>query len=299
MSVINKIIVSFLPLIPRSIVYFFAKRYIAGPTLQHAIDTIQKFNARGIMATVDILGEEVDKEDDSLKVVNEYKEALSSINSNQLDANISVKPTHLGLKIDKEFCYQNIRTLIVEAKKYNNFVRIDMEDHTCTSDTLEIYHRLAKEFDNVGVVIQAYLRRTIEDVSELIKSRANLRICKGIYSEPEDIAYKNYDIINNNFQYCLQKLLKNKCYIGIATHDEMLVWGALSIIDELNLNKSEYEFQMLLGVTEKLRDILVKGGHRLRIYVPYGEHWYAYSSRRLKENPQIAMHILKNIFSRK
>ena len=252
-----------------------------------------------MVATLDILGEEVEQKSDSLKVVEEYKQALSEIDSNSLDANISVKPTHLGLKIDKEFCYDNIRTLVLEAKKFNNYVRIDMEDHTCTTDTLEIYSRLHKEFDNVGVVIQAYLRRTIDDVNQLIREKANLRLCKGIYVEPSKIAYKDYDIINNNFQYSLKKLLQNKCYIGIATHDEILIWHALSVIDELKLEKSEYEFQMLLGVTEDLRDMLVENGHHLRIYVPFGEHWYAYSMRRLKENPKVAMYIIKHIFNSK
>ena len=162
---------------------------------------------------------------------------------------------------------------------------------------MEIFLKLHKEFDNVGVVIQAYLRRTIEDANQLIPEKANLRLCKGIYVEPTHIAYKDYDIINNNFQYTLRKLLENKCYVGIATHDEKLIWHALSLIDELNLNKNEYEFQMLLGVTEDLRDILVDAGHHMRIYIPYGEHWYAYSMRRLKENPRVAMYIIKHIFS--
>jgi proline dehydrogenase len=197
----------------------FAKRYIAGPTLEEAIDAIKKFNARGIVATLDILGEEVEKKEDSVKVVEEYKHALSEIESNNLDANISVKPTHLGLKIDKEFCYlglkidkefcyQNIRTLVIEAKKCNNFVRIDMEDYTCTTDTIDIYSKLHKEFDNVGVVIQTYMRRTIEDVNQLSREKANLRLCKGIYVEPTQIAYKDANIINSNFQYTLRKLLK-------------------------------------------------------------------------------------------
>ena len=297
MSLINKIIALILPLVPKFIVYLFAKRYIAGPTLEMAIDAITNFNARGIVATLDILGEEIEKKEDSLKVVEEYKQALAEIKSNNLDANISVKPTHLGLKIDKEFCYQNIRTLVIEAKKCNNFVRIDMEDYTCTTDTIDIYSRLHKEFDNVGVVIQTYLRRTIEDVNQLIPEKANLRLCKGIYVEPPQIAYKDYDIINSNFQYTLRKLLENKCYVGIATHDEKLIWHALSLIDELNLKKEEYEFQMLLGVTEDLRDILVDAGHRMRIYIPFGEHWHAYSMRRLKENPRVARYIIKHIFS--
>ena len=299
MAILNKLIVTFLPLVPKPIVYLFAKRYIAGPTLQHAVDAIKNLNASGIMATIDILGEEVEKKEDSLSVVDEYIKTLAAIRENALDANISIKPTHLGLKIDKEFCYHNIRTIVAEAQKYENFVRIDMEDHTCTSDTIDIYLSLKKEFKNVGLVIQAYLRRTIDDLNQLIKTRANLRLCKGIYVETHEIAYKNYNIVNQNFQYGLRKLLQTKCYVGIATHDEILIWHALSLIDELKLDKNDYEFQMLLGVTENLRDILVKSGHRLRVYVPFGRHWYAYSMRRLKENPQVAMYIIKHMFSGK
>lgn len=297
MFLLNKLIITLLPLVPKFIVYLFAKRYIAGPTLKDAVEKIKDFNKSGIMATIDILGEEVQKKEDSLEVVDEYLKTLAAIKDNNLDSNISIKPTHLGLKIDKEFCYTNIRKIVLEARKYNNFVRIDMEDHTCTSDTIEIYMRLHQEYDNVGLVIQAYLRRTIDDLNRLIAVGANLRLCKGIYVEPYNIAYKNYNIVNENFQYGLRKLLENKSYVGIATHDEILLWHALALIDELKLTKNDYEFQMLLGVTEHLRDILVNAGHRLRVYVPYGRHWHAYSMRRLKENPQVAMYIIKSLFS--
>jgi proline dehydrogenase len=296
MNIVNKLIVLFLPLVPKPIVYLFAKRYIAGPKLEDAVRAIRSFNEKNIMATVDILGEEIHKKEDALRVVEQYKEVLATIEKENLDSNISIKPTHLGLKIDKEFCYNNIQSIVVEAKKSNNFVRIDMEDHTCTSDTLELFFRLKKEYDNIGVVIQSYLRRTISDLNLLLEQKANLRLCKGIYVEPRKIAYKDKTIINDNFKYCLERLLGNKCYVGIATHDEKLVWHALSVIDKLQLEKDEYEFQMLLGVTEELRAILVNEGHRLRVYVPFGEHWHAYSLRRLKENPSVALYIVKHIF---
>jgi proline dehydrogenase len=296
MSLFNKLVVLTLPIVPKFIVYFFAKRYIAGPSIEDAISAIKEFNQSGIMSTVDILGEEIEKKEDALAVVQEYKNVLAAIDSQGLNANISVKPTHLGLKIDKEFCYGNIRSLVNEAKNYGNFVRIDMEDHTCTSDTLNIYKRLRAEFDNVGVVIQSYLRRTVDDVNQLIEIGANIRLCKGIYVESRQIAFKDKDIVNYNFQYILEKLLNNNCYVGIATHDERLVWNALMMIDRLKLKRDHYEFQMLLGVTEELREILVSAGHRLRVYVPYGKHWHAYSLRRLKENPSVASYIIKHIF---
>ncbi len=298
MYIINKILAWTLPLVPKFIVGFFSKRYIAGSTIEDAIDKIKEFNARGIMATVDILGEEILKKENALEVVDQYKEVLQAIETHQLDSNVSIKPTHLGLKIDTEFCFQNIKSIVEEAQKYNNFVRIDMEDYTCTTDTIQIYLRLKEKYNNVGAVIQSYLRRTIDDVNKLIKHEANLRLCKGIYDEPRQVAYKNRTIINENFKYALEKLLEAGCYVGIATHDEKLVWHALAQIDRLNLKKEEYEFQMLLGVTEELREILVSAGHRLRVYVPYGKHWYAYSMRRLKENPNIARSIIKNIFTK-
>lgn len=296
MFLFNKLLAWTLPLVPKFIIGLFSKKYIAGSTLQDAIDKIKEFNTKGIMATVDILGEEIEKEEDALKVVDIYKHVLEAIESYQLDSNVSIKPTHLGLKIDKEFCYNNIRSIVEEAQKYKNFVRIDMEDHTCTTDTIEIFLRLKENFSNVGVVIQSYLRRTIDDVNILIEHKADLRLCKGIYLEPRVIAYKDPSIINDNFKYSLEKLLGAGCYVGIATHDEKLIWHALSQIDKLNLKREDYEFQMLLGVTEELRDILVSAGHRLRVYIPFGEHWYAYSMRRLKENPNIATSIIKNVF---
>lgn len=298
MYLVNKILAWMLPLVPKFIVGLFSKKYIAGSTIEDAIDKIKEFNAKGIMATVDILGEEIRKEEHAINVVEQYKDVLKAIDAHNLDSNISIKPTHLGLKIDKEFCYRNIQLIAEEAKQLDNFVRIDMEDHTCTSDTIEIFLRLKQHYSNVGVVIQSYLRRTINDVNRLIEQKANLRLCKGIYIEPRQIAYQNRSIINDNFKYSLEKLLNAGCYVGIATHDEELVWHALSQIDRLNLNKEEYEFQMLLGVAEELRDMLVSEGHRLRLYVPYGQHWYAYSMRRLKENPNIAWSIIKNIFTK-
>jgi len=296
MFIINKLLAWTLPLVPKFIVGLFSKKYIAGSTLQEAIEKIKEFNIKGIMATVDILGEEISGEEDALKVVDEYKEVFIAINTHKLDSNVSIKPTHLGLKIDKEFCYNNIRSIVEEARKYNNFVRIDMEDHTCTTDTIEIFLRLKKDYSNVGMVIQSYLRRTTDDLNTLIEQKANLRLCKGIYIEPRPVAYRDPSIINDNFKYGLEKLLGGGCYVGIATHDEKLVWHALSQIDKLKLRREEYEFQMLLGVTEELRDVLVSAGHPLRIYVPFGKHWYAYSMRRLKENPNIARSIIKNIF---
>jgi proline dehydrogenase len=297
MSLFDKLVVWSLPLVPKSIVGYFSKTYISGPQLQDAVRVIKDLNAKGIMATMDLLGEESKDRENARQAMEEYIRVLQTISDEKLDSNVSVKPTQMGLLIDKEFCYENIKSIVQEAMKYNNFVRIDMEDRHCTSDTIGIYLRLKEEFEgHVGTVIQAYLRRTSDDINQLIKHKANLRLCKGIYVEPREAAYKDMAIINDNFKFNLEKLLSNNCYVGIATHDEQLVWHALTLIERFNLKKEDYEFQMLLGVDEQLRQIILDAGHRLRVYVPYGQEWYAYSTRRLKENPKMAGYVFKRIF---
>ena len=298
MSLFDKMIVWSLPLVPKPIVGYFSKTYIAGSGIEDAVHVIKNLNSNGMMATMDLLGEESKEEKKAHQAAEEYVNILKTIDDENLNSNVSVKPTQMGLLIDKEMCYQHIRRIVETARKFNNFVRIDMEDRHCTSDTIDIYIKLKKEFQNhVGTVIQAYLRRTSQDINNLIKENANLRLCKGIYVEPREAAFKDMAIINENYKYNLEKLLGAGCYVGIATHDEKLVWHALSLIEKFNLNPQQYEFQMLLGVDEKLRKILVDAGHRLRVYVPYGREWYAYSTRRLKENPKMAGYVLKRIFN--
>ncbi len=293
----NKLIAKILPIVPKPIVGFFSRQYIAGETLEDAIPKIKALMEQGMCITMDLLGEEVKKKEDSLKAVDTYLQILRVIDQEKLDGNISVKPTQMGLKLDKEFCYNNIKKLVEQAKEFNNFVRIDMEDSSCIDDTLEIYFRLKKEYSNVGTVIQSYLRRLPEDVNKLIANKANLRFCKGAYYwEPRDVVYKDGEIINYSFAYFLEKLLVNKCYIGIATHDEKLVWEGIKLVDKLKLKKDQYEFQMLYGVDHELRRIIVNSGHRLRVYVPFGKEWFAYSIRRLKENPKMVNYIMKNTF---
>ncbi len=298
MKLLNRLIVLFMPAVPRFIVKQFAKPYIAGPTLADAIRVSRQLNAQGMCTTIDVLGEDITRREEATAAAQAYVQTLQAIADNHLDANVSLKLTQMGLKLDLEFCYQTVAGIVAEAARHGNFVRIDMEDSSCTSDTIAIYLRLRERFDNVGIVLQAYLRRTLADADQLLKHRANIRLCKGIYVEPHQIAWKDPQIINDNFAYLAELLLRNGCYVGIATHDERLVWHALRIIHTLGLRKDQYEFQMLLGVTERLRSILVNAGHRLRVYVPYGQQWYAYSTRRLKENPQIAGYIVKSLFRR-
>ncbi len=297
MSFFDKLVVWGIPFVPKPIVGYFSKNYIAGPALPAAVAKVKELNELGMMATMDLLGEESKTREEAEEAVAEYLRIIKEIDANMLDCNLSIKPTQMGLLIDKEFCFKNIHSIVAEAVKHNNFVRIDMEDNTTTSNTIDMYLRLKEEFgDHVGTVIQAYLRRTSDDINKLIEHKANLRFCKGIYVEAREIAYKNMPIINENFKFNLEKLLTNNCYVGIATHDEILVWHALSTIEKLKLKKDEYEFQMLLGVDEELRKVIVDNGHRLRVYVPYGKEWYAYSTRRLKENPKMAGYVLKSIF---
>ncbi len=298
MKILNNLIANILPYFPKNVVGYFSKDYIAGATAEDAVNAVKNLMAEGCCATIDILGEEITRKEQSTAAVNKYHEMLETIQTEKLDANISLKPTHMGLKIDRNFCFQNIRSLVEHARQLHNFVRIDMEDSTCTDDTLEFYRTLHEEFDNVGVVLQAYLRRTIPDINVLSPLKPNIRLCKGIYVEPHRLAYKDRELINKNYAYALQKLFENNAYVGIATHDELLIWEALRLIDQLKLGMDQYEFQMLLGVQPHLRRLLVESGHRLRVYVPFGQEWFAYSTRRLKENPHIVGSILRNTFSR-
>ena len=240
---LNNLIAKILPILPKPIVGLFARQYIAGETLEAAVQKIKALMDQDICVTTDLLGEEVKDKNDSLKAVDSYCEILKVIDKEKLDANISVKPTQMGLKLNKEFCYNNIKTLVELAKKIDNFVRIDMEDSSCLDDTIDIYLHLLKDYSNVGVVVQAYLRQLPGVVNKLIPHKPNLRLCKGAYYwEKREIVYKNAQIINNSYTYVLEKLLSHGCYVGIATHDEKLVWEGLRLIDKLKLNPDQYFF---------------------------------------------------------
>ena len=300
MSFLNRIIVALLPFFPESFIWLFSKRYIAGRTLEDGVDRTRELNRAGMRVTMDVLGEEIQSLDEAHEEKEECLRVLQVQKEKRLEANLSVKLTSLGLRIDQETCYRNIREIVQTAAKTGNFVRIDMEDSTCTDATLAIYRRLRGEFANVGTVIQAYLKRTREDVRGLIEDGiANLRICKGIYIEPAEIAFKDRDAVRESFMNVVRMMLESKSYAAIATHDRLLVDRSAALIKELSPNKDDYEFQMLLGVTEKMRSELVSRGEHMRVYVPYGEKWHAYSMRRLQENPAVAGHIVKNLFTGK
>ena len=282
---------------PERLVWQFSKKYIAGKTLQSAVDTVKDLNSKGILATLDVLGESITTKEEAITAKQKALEVFDAIVKNKLNANLSIKPTQMGLAIDKEFAYQNILELVKHANKINNFVRIDMEDSPYTDVTLDVYKRIYEEYSNLGVVLQAYLKRTYNDTILLNKLGTNYRLCKGIYIEPANIAYKDKQAIRDNFMKCLELMLKNGNYVGIATHDKYLIDKSYELIKTLNVPKDMFEFQMLLGVREDLRDKINKDGYKIRIYVPFGDDWYKYSIRRLQENPNIAGHIVKEFFA--
>ena len=296
MSFFNKIIVAIVQLMPKAMVGFFSKRYIAGEILDEAVELVKVLNKKGIYATVDVLGESVKNKEEAIEAKNKALEVLETIKKNNLLANLSIKPTQMGLSIDEEFAFKQISELMEKATEINNFIRIDMEDSPYTDLTFKLLKRLRERFDNTGVVVQAYLKRTYDDVLSLNKIGTNYRLCKGIYIESPSIAYKGKQEIRDNYLKILEAILKSGNYIGIATHDDYLIQRAKKMIKDLNIPKDKFEFQMLLGVREDLRNKINSEGYKIRIYVPFGKDWYAYSVRRLKENPEIAGYVFKSLF---
>jgi proline dehydrogenase len=298
-ALLDRAIVRLLPAVPKQVVRRISERYIAGTELEDACRVASELNDAGKMATIDVLGEEITSREEALEIAREYGNVFATIERERLDSNVSVKLTGLGLKLGYEFCRDNLASLVRGAAQRSNFVRIDMEDSSCTDDTLRIYRELRAEgLDNVGIVLQAALRRTLADVHGLADLGLNVRLCKGIYLEPPDVAFQDFDEVRENFVSALDALLEAGAYVGIATHDEWLVEEALRLLERYGREREEYEFQMLLGVREALGDRLVRDGHGLRIYVPFGRHWYSYSLRRLQENPKIAGYIAADTLQR-
>jgi proline dehydrogenase len=298
-ALLDRAIVRVLPAVPRPVVRRLSERYIAGSTLAEACRVVAELNAAGKMATIDVLGEEITRREEASALLAEYEDVFETIEREELDSNISVKLTGLGLKLDHAFCRDNIAELVQEAGKRGNFVRIDMEDSSTTTETLEIYRELRDQgLDNVGVVLQAYMKRTLADIASLAELRPNVRVCKGIYVEPADVAFQEFETVRMNFVEAVEALLDAGAYVAVATHDEWLIAEALTLIEERGLQPEQYEFQMLLGVRPELGDELVREGHRLRIYVPFGRQWYEYSIRRLQENPKIAGYIALDTLKR-
>ncbi len=299
LDLFNQMVVSVLPLFPKPLVRIFASRYVAGETQDEMLASVQNCNTIDMHATVDVLGEFITDLSQARDTAREYHEIILKLRKHNTKSGVSIKLTALGLLLDKQECLNLMIELCETAKLNDMFIRIDMEDSACTDDTIDIYLTLRKTYANVGIVLQAYLHRTLDDVKRITAAGAgNFRICKGIYIEPKAIAYQNDTGIHKNFKELITYLLENKIFIGIATHHKELVSYAWDEIDRLKCSPQDYEFQMLLGVEADLRDEIVRRGHRMRIYVPYGKDWYAYSMRRFKENPRIVSHVIKNLFTR-
>lgn len=298
----NKFIAAILPWFPKKFIWIFSKSYISGVTIEDAMRVSKDLNSKRIKVTLDVLGEFIKTLDEAELNKKEYLNLIDTSFKNNIDGNVSLKPTSFGLLIDKEICYNHIREIVAKAASYKSFIRIDMEDSPSTDDEIELFRRLKAEFPaNVGLVLQAYLKRTLKDIEGMMDLNSaeiplSFRLCKGIYIEPASISFKKYEEINQHFLEDLELLLKCKIHVGIATHDKPLVEGAYKLITKYKVPKHMYEFQMLYGVTPKLRESIVNEGHTMRVYVPFGKQWYGYSTRRLKENPQMVSHIIKAIF---
>jgi proline dehydrogenase len=298
----NRFIAAILPYFPKKFIWIFSRPYISGETIEDAMRVSKELNNKNIKVTLDVLGEFITTLAEAEENKKEYLNLIEVTYKNGIDGNFSVKPTSFGLLIDKEACYNYMREIVSKAASINGFIRVDMEDSPCTTAEIELFRRLHAEFPkNVGLVVQAYLKRTLEDLTAMLDMNTdaipvNYRLCKGIYIEPEAISFKKYEDINQHYLEDLDFMFRNKIYVGIATHDKPLIEGAIRLIAKYQVPKNMYEFQMLYGVTPKLRDSVVKEGHVMRVYVPFGKKWFGYSTRRLKENPKMASHIMKAIF---
>ena len=297
---INNILASSVSIMPKWFIKLFSKSYIAGYEPKEVINIVKNLNTQGFSATIDILGEHTKSQERTNSVTNEYTQLYSDIAENSVDSNISVKPTHIGLDISMDLAFENFKKLVEKASERSNFLRIDMESSKNTDSTFKIYDDLFKIYPKVGVVLQAYLKRSIADIEMLAGPGFNARICKGIYKENKNIAYQNSEDINKNFLAMAKIMLAKNSYACYATHDLQLIDDLISLTKDMNADPSKFEFQVLFGVPMKGKlKKLLESGYKVRVYVPYGPDWYEYSLRRLKENPNIAGYVIKNLFAKK
>jgi len=299
MAITNSLLAAIMPYLPKVLVRPFAKPYVAGESIDSVIKIAKKLNDNGFSTTLDILGEFVNSKEEANKIKNAYSELIKNISSKKLDSTISVKLTHLGLGIDSKLGEENFNSLSLIGKEYNVGITIDMENSPYTSKTFEIYKNAIIKNEKLGAVIQAYLYRSLDDIKYLDSSLLNLRICKGIYNESQDIAIQDRLAINDNYFEMAKSLLNGQGYACLATHDLTLIDRLESFIDENDISPKRFEFQVLYGVPmgNRLEELKSKG-YKIRIYVPFGEAWFEYSVRRLKENPKIISYVLKNLFKK-
>lgn len=274
-----------------------ASRFVAGETINEAVTALRDLNASGLTASLDLLGESVLHAEEASRACQTYLDVLDRIHAAKANANVSVKLTQMGLDLDEQLCLRNMRAIIGRAKQYGSFVRIDMEQSSYTARTLQLFTDvLYPEFGNaVGVVLQSYLRRTAADVDAMIALGARVRLCKGAYKEPEDVAFPDKKDVDANYVACMERLIERGNYPGIATHDVKIIEHAAAFIQKKNIPAARYEFQMLYGVRRDLQFRLRREGHNLRVYVPFGTHWYPYLMRRLAERPANIAFITTNI----
>jgi proline dehydrogenase len=299
MTIVSRILAGAAPLAPKALVRPFAMRYIAGPALDDALATIRRLSAAGRTATVDVLGEQLSGRDQIEALMGEYRRALDAFAGAGLKATLSVKMTGIGLSVDESLCADNVRSLVAAAGERPLTIELDMEDSTTTRATVELYRSLRSEgFDNIVIALQAYMRRSLDDLQSLRELEPRVRLVKGIWVEPPQLVFGDPDVVRGNYMRLLEQLLSAGGFAAIASHDEWIHWRSLELIEQLDVAADRYEFQMLLGVREQLGDALVADGHPLRIYVPYGSHWHEYSVRRFKENPQLAQHVAGDLVDR-
>jgi len=299
MKLINNLLIQIIPFLPKSFIKLFASPYIAGITDDEMLSTVKNLNAKGYDTAIDILGEHVKTEKEAREITEKYANLYDEISSRSLEANLSIKLTHIGQDLGYDIVKKNLMILTKKAKKHHNFLRLDMENSPYISETIKLYKEALKVYANIGIVLQAYMYRSMDDLNALANEQFNCRVCKGIYIESEDIAYVDYEKIRENYIKLVQTGLQKGSYIGIAGHDEYLINHLYQWIQDNNIPKNQYEFQVLYGVPmEKILQKLIQEGNKIRVYVPYGDNWYDYSIRRLKENPKMAGYIIKNLFKK-
>jgi proline dehydrogenase len=296
MGPLNRVIANSVPFMPKSLIGRVGRRYAAGEELEDAVRVVEGLSKEGCLATVGMLGEHAPDERHTRGRLDEYRQALDALEKQGFKGyRVAVKLTDLGLTLDRELCRKNLEEILLYARERARFLEVDMEESPFVSDTLDMVLDMHERHGNTGAVVQAYLRRTLEDVQRLVEARIPVRLVKGVYVESREVAYRDYDIIRENYVLLLEELLRGGIYVGIATHDEYLTWHALRLIHRMGLTKDQYEFQMIMGVQEELRRILVEAGHRVRVTVLFGKDWYEYSLRRLKENPKIAGYVTRDV----
>ena len=299
MGLLNRLVVGSAPLMPKFVIGRVASVYVAGDKLEDGLNLAKKLNSKGFTATLDLLGEEVSNRKETNKIREAYCDLLDGIANYGIDCNISLKLTALGLKFDEELCWDNLSVVLDKAREYNNFVRMDMEDSTVTDATIRMCKKGKKYYSKCGTVLQAYMHRTSDDIDNLNTHNANIRLCKGAYKESSKIAYQDYQEIRNNYMINAEKIMDAGIFIGLATHDEWIIHKLENLIIKKKYKKTKYEFQALSGVPiDSTLERLINSGHKVRYYIPYGPEWYAYSMRRMKENPDIWKHTLKAFFFR-